>query len=333
MESQISVIIPLYNKAPYIKRAIDSVLTQTIQNFEIIIVNDGSTDGSEKIVKNYSDSRIQLFNQVNQGVSVARNRGITLANAELVAFLDADDEWKPEFLETVLQLHNKYPHSAVWGTEVIVERGGIYRRFHIKYPFDDEDGVIPSYFRYTACNSHPISIIASLFRKEVLEECGGFNTNMIQHEDYDLLDRIAYNYDIAYSTVPMAVIHANASGFDTRIPKLRDDVQLPFVKYLSKIPEEIQKTHKHYDDVQLYLESLKILTADLRAYHNIHDAHRILKEVKSPELKRLKYILYRDMHLRRLPKPIRLFLSNLWYFHIQKYKHPIELTKSNSREN
>lgn len=88
----VSIIIPLYNKAPYIKRALDSVISQTIQDFEVIVVNDGSTDGGEHIVEGYSDARIHLVHQKNKGVSAARNRGVSLAKSNMVAFLDADDE-------------------------------------------------------------------------------------------------------------------------------------------------------------------------------------------------------------------------------------------------
>ena len=91
------VVIPLYNKEVYIKNTLNSVLAQTIKDFEIIVVNDGSTDKSAEVVKSLSDPRIRLINQVNAGVSVARNRGINEAKADLIAFLDGDDEWKTKF--------------------------------------------------------------------------------------------------------------------------------------------------------------------------------------------------------------------------------------------
>ncbi len=93
----ISVVIPLYNKEPYIKRAIDSILAQKIQDYEIIVIDDGSTDKSAEVVKSFPDPRIRLIQQENAGVSAARNRGIEEAKAELIAFLDADDEWTPIF--------------------------------------------------------------------------------------------------------------------------------------------------------------------------------------------------------------------------------------------
>ena len=318
MSPIVSVIIPLYNKAPYIKRALDSVLSQSIQDFEIIVVNDGSRDGGELIVEEYIDSRINLLNQENQGVSVARNHGVSVAKADLITFLDADDEWLPQFLENVLGMAKKYPHAGAWGTEVIVERCGKVRKYHKINPIDSEEGLIPSYFKYTACNSHPLLVISSLISKQVYLDLGGFNENMTEHEDYDLFDRIAYHHEIAYSTLPLAIYHSDASEFTVRLNKLNRDVQHPFVDYYSNIPIYIQKMNKHYNDVSLYLESLNLLEADIKSYSNLKEAHQLLKTVRNPKLKRAKYVLFRDMHFRKLPKPIRMFLSNLWYFGIKK---------------
>lgn len=94
----ISVVIPLYNKEKQIKRTLQSVLTQTFQDFEIVIVNDGSTDNSVIEVEKLKDPRIRLVHQKNAGVSAARNKGIEEAKYELIAFLDADDEWQSEYL-------------------------------------------------------------------------------------------------------------------------------------------------------------------------------------------------------------------------------------------
>ena len=98
-----SVVIPLYNKEKYISRAIKSVIEQTYKIFELIIIDDGSIDNSVNIVKKHKDSRIRLIEQENSGVSATRNKGIKNAKYNYIAFLDADDEWKPNFLDTIVR--------------------------------------------------------------------------------------------------------------------------------------------------------------------------------------------------------------------------------------
>ncbi len=111
-----SVVIPLYNKASHVRRAIESVLAQSVRDFELIVVDDGSTDGGLDVVRSVEDGRIHVVQQQHSGVSAARNRGAQEAAAEVVAFLDADDTWTPEFLKTAMSLRERLPEAAVWGT-------------------------------------------------------------------------------------------------------------------------------------------------------------------------------------------------------------------------
>jgi glycosyltransferase involved in cell wall biosynthesis len=108
----VSVIIPLYNKAPYIQRALESVVTQTYANFEVVVVDDGSTDGGDEIVARCSDPRVKLIRQKNAGPGAARNRGLREARGEFVAFLDADDEWLPEFLAKAIAYLQRHEEVA-----------------------------------------------------------------------------------------------------------------------------------------------------------------------------------------------------------------------------
>ena len=102
-----SVIIPVYNKEKYLSKTIESVLQQSFLDFEIIIINDGATDSSEKIIEGFKDPRIQYIKQENQGVSAARNAGIKAANTNYIALLDADDIWKENYLEKIDALKNE----------------------------------------------------------------------------------------------------------------------------------------------------------------------------------------------------------------------------------
>ena len=103
-----SVIIPLYNKANFVRKTIESILNQTFTGFEIVVVNDGSTDNSLDVVNEISDPRIRIFTKENGGVSVARNFGIEKSQNEYIAFLDADDLWLPDYLETIKNMIEQY---------------------------------------------------------------------------------------------------------------------------------------------------------------------------------------------------------------------------------
>ncbi|HMA53239.1 MAG TPA: glycosyltransferase family A protein, partial [Acidobacteriota bacterium] len=113
---RVTVVIPLYNKAPYIAAAVRSVLAQTFTDFEVIVVDDGSLDDGAEVVDRFDDPRLRLVRQENQGESAARNKGVTLAASELLAFLDADDEWTPSHLEVLLRLADRFPGAGLLAT-------------------------------------------------------------------------------------------------------------------------------------------------------------------------------------------------------------------------
>ena len=209
--SEISVVIPLYNKAPYIKRAIDSILSQTVQDFEIIVINDGSIDGGEKIVEEYCDSRILLINQENRGVSATRNRGVEMASSELIAFLDADDEWLPEFLETILRLRKEFPDAGMYGTGYvqITQDKHIVKIYHP----DLGDRKLTSFFsaKMDFCNGVGMLISTSgmAVDKLIYQTVGGFPEGYKMCEDRALRGKIALVSDVVYSPDICVIYHNN----------------------------------------------------------------------------------------------------------------------------
>jgi glycosyltransferase involved in cell wall biosynthesis len=109
---RVSVIVPLFNKTAYIERALRSIASQTLSDFEAIVVDDGSTDGGDQIVARFPDSRFRLIRQANAGPGAARNRGVTEARAPYLAFLDADDAWLPAYLETGVRILEEHPAAV-----------------------------------------------------------------------------------------------------------------------------------------------------------------------------------------------------------------------------
>lgn len=205
-QATVSVVIPLYNKAQYIQRALDSVLQQTVQTFEIIVVDDGSTDGGSEIVRMNTDPRIRLLQQKNAGVSVARNRGIATAQADLIAFLDADDAWKPAFLATVQRLRDRFPEAGIYATSYMIGKTkDLWVQPKIaSIPNTPWEGIIPNYFK-ASLDEPPFFTSSVAIPKGILADIGGFPIGVHRSEDLDVWLRVALKYPIAFSTVPQAI--------------------------------------------------------------------------------------------------------------------------------
>ena len=203
----ISVVIPLYNKEAHIENTIKSVLNQSFQKFEIIIVDDGSTDNSISVVRKFSDSRIHLVQQTNAGVSAARNRGIKEAKYNLIAFLDADDEWMPEYLETQYNLSIKYPECSVFACNYEFHSpDGKISKTHIEYlPFTSPDGIINNYFKIVTDSHPPVWTSATMVKTEAIKSIGGFPAGVTLGEDLITWAKLACKYKIAYSRIPVAI--------------------------------------------------------------------------------------------------------------------------------
>lgn len=194
--AQVSVIIPLYNKAGSILRAIDSVLVQTMPDFELLVVDDGSTDGSAELAACASDPRVRVISQRNAGVSAARNRGVAEARSDLVAFLDADDAWEPRFLEATLEAQSQYPLAVAWfsdfyevGLSRTVPTIGDWGPARVIHDYPDW------FIRH---RGNGLFSSSSLVRKDALEACGGFPEGVRNGEDTDTWFRLAWQGPVVY---------------------------------------------------------------------------------------------------------------------------------------
>ena len=184
-----SVIIPVFNRANLIKRAIKSVVDQSKSAQEIIVINDGSTDQTKTMLLEYRD-HIKIIDQDNKGVSAARNAGIKYAKNEWLAFLDSDDEWHKDKLLKAEEFHNKYPQYKIFQSDEIWIRNG--RRVNPKNKHQKYEGWI-----YKQCL--PLCIVspsAVVIHKEIFGDVGLFDENYIVCEDYDLWLRIARKFPV-----------------------------------------------------------------------------------------------------------------------------------------
>jgi glycosyltransferase involved in cell wall biosynthesis len=209
----ISVVIPLFNKGNCIGRTIQSVLDQTVPCREIVVVDDGSTDGGHGVVERIQDDRMRLYEQTNQGPSAARNRGIAETQGELITFLDADDEWKPWFLELILHLRTRCPHAGAYATacEIHEPDGHVWMPSFREIPPAPWEGVIPNYFR-SAIGDGPVWTSAVVVPREVLDTVGSFALCNGVGEDAELWARIALRYPIAFSRRVGATYHREAEN-------------------------------------------------------------------------------------------------------------------------
>ena len=281
-----SVVIPLYNKEPHIQRTINSVLAQKVQDFEIIVVDDGSTDNSVEVVKDFKDQRIRLIRQKNAGVSAARNKGIEETKADLIAFLDADDEWKPCFLETVLRLREKYPEAGAYVTayEKCDEKGNRSKPLYKNIPPAPWEGLLPNYFLTAALGEMPISASGICVPKTILLEFGGFQEGVWVWEDSDLWGKIALNYKIAFSQEIGAIYHIEAINRASN--KNLPVKEHPFTKSAfemiknEKVPVEILEGLKEY----IALLEIRFAFRNIRA-GNHKKAFKILYSYKAKLLR------------------------------------------------
>jgi len=212
----ISVIIPAWNAERHIARAIRSVLAQTRPAEEIIVVDDGSTDGTAETVRAFG-TQVRLICQPNGGVSVARNTGIAAATGQWIAFLDADDEWLPEKLRLQAERHQQYP-ALQWSFTRLEWARPEWPTHRLAHPdAAPKTGVFEDYLA-AYCAGFFMSTITVMVHRSVFEAVGGFEPGMKRAQDNDLWFRIAYQFPrVGYLPQSLAVYHLDTPNSSTKI--------------------------------------------------------------------------------------------------------------------
>ena len=198
-----SVVIPLYNKENYIEATVKSVLNQSFADFELLIINDASTDASLEKVIGLASAKVKIIkHSKNKGLSATRNTGISVASAQYIAFLDADDIWDTNFLATIADLIQEFPQANLFATHYLE----IYSRsvaLKPKTPIHKNNHfIVPDFFE--ASLNQPIYCPSSLcVHKKVLESVGNYNEKITFAEDIDFNIRANLNFQLAYSPQPV----------------------------------------------------------------------------------------------------------------------------------
>lgn len=304
-----SVVIPLYNKENYILETIKSVLNQSFTSFEIIIVNDCSTDSSLIKISELNNSNLQILNhQNNKGLSASRNTGIRNAKGKFIAFLDADDIWKKDFLQTIYNLTITFPNAAIFGTDFeMVYKGGKILPNIKNIPDSKSDHfLIDNYFK--ANLYYPIYCFSSVcFSKIVFETVGYFDEKITFAEDIDFNIRVNSSFQLAYCNKPLAQYvmfsenQITNSNFDQKV--------LPDLKKYKELELKNDYLNK-YIDFQSYSiginyklinnEKFKNFTQDIN-YNNLN-----LKQIILLKMPKVCYKLTKKMKLFFMKKGIQL---------------------------
>lgn len=266
----ISIIIPLYNKENSIANTIQSILDQTFQDFEIVVVDDGSTDDSVTIVERYADNRIRIIQKENGGVSSARNRGIEEANYEYIAFLDADDYWEPTYLKELVKLIHDFPNAGLYGL------GFGYMWQENKESINHD---LPDLFRGIIENPWQRGCIywtgsSTTTTKTVIQSVGLFDERMSHGEDLDMWYRILLNYQGVFYNQTLAYYRQDAEN------RAMNNV-IPFEKHLPFFIEKYTEYRQNNQDFRRYFD----LQCLYRLYPYVlmpkyrKDLHRVLKQI------------------------------------------------------
>lgn len=205
-----SVIIPLYNKAPYVKKALESVLGQTFRDFELIVVDDGSGDGSLDVAKTVLEGSAitnLVLHQENSGVSITRNNGVAVSTGEFICFLDADDWWAPSFLEKMDALIRSFPDAGIYGSNYYYVKNGRQREC-IK---NVKTGYINYCRVYADSLAMPLTSISVAIPRNVFDEMKGFRPHLRLGEDFDLWIKIALKYKVVFLNEPLAYYYQDSN--------------------------------------------------------------------------------------------------------------------------
>ncbi|MEM9907315.1 MAG: glycosyltransferase family A protein [Cyanobacteria bacterium P01_D01_bin.44] len=244
---KVSVIIPAYNSMAFLPETLDSVLTQTFADFEVLIVNDGSTDQLVEWASGLSDHRVRLINQANQGCAIARNTGILSSRGAYIAFLDADDIWEPTKLEKQVAILESSPNIGLvntWISNIDAQGDRVG-----KLSGSDAEG----YVWESVIEDNPIMCGSiPMIRRQCFERVGLFDQSLRSAEDWDMWIRIAEKYEFAVVKGPLVRyrVHAHSKSHNLQL-HLQSRLKVIEKAFQKKVPNRAIQKDKVYGHVFL----------------------------------------------------------------------------------
>ncbi|HSY52282.1 MAG TPA: glycosyltransferase [Thermoanaerobaculia bacterium] len=259
----ISVIIPTYNYGRFLGEAIDSALAQSYSALEIIVVDDGSTDDTTRVLDAYGD-RIRAIRQDNQGVGAARNAGIAAARGKYVAFLDSDDIWKPEKLERQIALFAADPDLGLvhCGAESFDNEGKT-----LSVLLSGMEGWVASELLRLDREVITAPGSGTLVPKRVAEEIGGFDPRLQPSEDWDFCYRLAVRYRVGFVPEVLVRYRLHGSGIHLNIPRMENGMLMALGKAFLSPDPAVQSLRRHaYGRIHRVLAGCYFQTGEPRLF-------------------------------------------------------------------
>ena len=314
-----SIIVPLYNKAPYVRKALESTVAQTYKDFELIIVDDGSTDGSAAICEEYLSTlytvhhtpleNIRIISQPNSGVAKARNVGVENSSAPFVCFLDADDWWKPTFLEEMDKLISEYPDAGLYASNYIYYKPG---KTHVALSLPR--GYMDYPKAYYEGGAMPIWTGATCMPRKVFDKMGGFPVGIKLGEDFLLWAKTALHYPIAFCEKPLAYYNNDVPA-SLRATRNLHAPQFHMLFNLDPLIEELHHTlyTVHRDAWMQLLDKLRV--SGLMDYWLSDEYHA----AAATELMKIDWSKQPKSAKARYEKPIWILKAKMRFMQIGSY--------------
>jgi len=296
-----SVVIPLYNKEKYIEDTLKSVLNQSFQDFEIIIVDDGSTDDSYKMAASFKSEKIKSLKQENQGVSIARNNGIDYATSNYIALLDADDLWHNNHLIELKKQIGLFPDAGLFCNNYeIFYRENFSKKANFNFDYKNDCLIVEDYFKASMINTVALTS-AVAFSKEKFKILGGFKPHLKTTQDTDLWIRFALNYKVSFNPVVTMSYKANIDNSLSK--KELNTIRYDFINsYLQE--EKGNRSLKMYLDINRYAVALRS-----KIYGPKWVYEKLKSDIEKSNLnKKQRYLLKLPVFLLKFMKSFHNFL-------------------------
>lgn len=290
-----SIVIPVYNKAKYLRASLDSVFSQTYTQYEIIAVNDGSTDESLTILKQYETKGVKILNQENKGVSSARNLGIRQAKNDYIALIDADDIWLPNHLEEHKENIRCFPTHSIFTNNYLIkwtEQSIRVAKFNLHQ--HRKINSVESYFK-ASLKDNLIWTSAVCFKKSDFLELGQFNINYKTGQDLDLWIKFALAYEIVFNATSTMIYNKGIS--DSLSKNEYNDIRFKIFSAYTAKESKIPWMKKYLDQKRFGLALRTKITREYEIYNNtlklidrrnLNFKQKILIKLNSKFLRRLQ---------------------------------------------